>query len=79
VWGSDVKKLRKEVLAVLGPSVSEEDLNTILAPKAEVMLVKMSNKAVVFTVNGQPLFFDPHGRGGVADAHILPAATSNAL
>jgi len=34
VWGSDVKKLRKEVLAVLGPGVSEEDLNTILAPKA---------------------------------------------
>jgi hypothetical protein len=33
------------------------------------MLVKMSNKAVVFTVNGQPLFFDPHGRGGVIDTH----------
>jgi translation initiation factor 2D len=65
--GSDVKKLRKSALEVLGPSVSEEDLNAILPSKADVQLVKMSNKAIVFTVANQPLFFDPDGKG-----HVFP-------
>ena len=63
--GSDVKKLRKLALDVLGPSVSDDDLNIILPAKADVQLVKMSNKALVFTVKDQPLFFDPNGRGRV--------------
>ena len=63
--GSDVKKLRKAALEVLGPTVSDDDLNAILPSKADVQMVKMSNKAIVFTVKDQPLFFDPNGRGRV--------------
>ena len=63
--GSDVKKLRKLALDILGPSVSDDDLNAILPAKADVQMVKMSNKALVFTVKDQPLFFDPNGRGRV--------------
>lgn len=77
--GSDVKKLRKAALDVLGPSVTEDDLSTILPPKADVQMVKMSNKALVFTVKDQPLFFDPHGRGQVFPTVYTLWAFPNAI
>lgn len=41
----------------------ESVLNALLPPKAEVTLLKLSNRSSVWAVAGNPLFFDLDGRG----------------
>ena len=41
----------------------ESVLNALLPPKAEVTLLKLSNRSCAWAVAGQPLLFDPDGRG----------------
>ena len=59
--GKDGKKLRKD-LEKLYPNLSEDDHKRLFASKAEVNLMKLSNRAQVYAkAGGNPLFFDPTG------------------
>ena len=50
----------------------ESVLNALLPPKAEVTLLKLSNRSSAWAVAGQPLFFsDPDG-GGRGNGPLLP-------
>lgn len=63
--GKDGKKLRKD-LERLYPNLSEDDHKRLFASKAEVNLMKLSNRAQVYAkAGGNPLFFDPTGRDDV--------------
>lgn len=43
---------------------AEEELGELFPPKSEVVLHKLSNRATVYSIQGgNPLFFDPEGRG----------------
>jgi hypothetical protein len=74
--GDLVKRLKKDLQLQL--DLSEEDVDAAFPAKADVLLVKMSNKAVVYTTGGQPLVFDPvRGVGAsasVASSPLLVAA-----
>ena len=61
--GDLVKRLKKDLHLQL--DISEEVVEAAFPAKADVLLVKMSNRAVVYTIGGQPLVFDPV-RGSVA-------------
>ena len=55
--GDLVKRLKKDLQLQL--DLSEDDVDAAFPAKADVLLVKMSNRAVVYTTGGQPLVFDP--------------------
>jgi predicted ribosome-associated RNA-binding protein Tma20 len=55
--GDLVKRLKKDLTLQL--ALTDDDVDSVFPSKADVLLVKMSNKAVVYTVGGQPLVFDP--------------------
>ena len=78
---SDVKELRKLGAEVLG--VEEADLDCLLPPKTDVIQTKLSTKALVYSVNDQPLFFDPNGKGGVVPTvytlWLLPEAMKKGI
>ena len=58
-----MKKLRKDVEERF-PTASADDLRLLLPAKADLTVAKLSNKAVVYSlVGGNPLFFEPEGRG----------------
>lgn len=63
--GKDGKKLRKD-LERLYPNLSDDDHKRLFASKADINLIRLSNKAQVYACNGgNPLFFDPTGREDV--------------
>lgn len=63
--GKDGKKLRKDI-ETLYPTLPEEDLKRLFPGKADVSLMKLSNKATAYSCGGgNPLFFDPTGREDV--------------
>eukprot|EP00884_Botryococcus_braunii_P009146 jgi/Botrbrau1/18232/Bobra.53_1s0086.1 len=63
VSGKDIKKLKKDA-ALQFPDVSEDRLGELFPAKCEVILHKLSNRATVYSIQGgNPLFFDPEGRG----------------
>lgn len=63
--GKDGKKLRKN-LERLYPTLSDDDHKRLFASKADVNLMRLSNKAQVYACSGgNPLFFDPTGREDV--------------
>lgn len=64
--GDLVKRLKKDLTLQL--ELSDDDVEAAFPAKADVLLVKMSNRAVVYTVAGQPLVFDPVRCGGHAQA-----------
>ena len=48
------------------PSVSEEQLAALIPGKGGLVMSKLNNRAVVYSLDGgNPLFFDPDGRGGL--------------
>ncbi|KAK9814155.1 hypothetical protein WJX72_001321 [[Myrmecia] bisecta] len=79
--GKDIKKLKKDVQTQF-PALSEDDLKKLIPSKGEISVLKLSNKAQAYsTTGGNPLFFDPAGRGDAlvptvytlwACPHILP-------
>lgn len=53
------------------PSINEEQLALLLPGKSGLVQTKLSNRCVVYSQEGgNPLFFDPDGRGG-----LLPTAS----
>lgn len=66
--GADRKKLRRLVREKF-PAASDAELDVLLPPKAEIAVSKLSNRALVYIVEGEfPVFFDVDGRGN----EILP-------
>ena len=60
--GKDSKSLRRTIS--LQYDLEDEALSQLLPAKAEVALLKLSNRSTAYTANaGSPLFFDPSGRG----------------
>ena len=60
IGGGDVKRLRAEIAATL--SDADADSLDALAPKnATYECVKMSNRVIVYLIDGRPMFFDASG------------------
>ena len=69
--GSDVKRLKKDMQLAM-PTLSDEDVDSAIPSKADVIMYKMSNRALVYAVDGRnPLVFDPV-RGGAAAQRAQP-------
>lgn len=63
----DVKRLKKDVRLAM-PALSEEDVDLLVPSKAEVVLSKLSNRALVYAVEGcNPILFDPVRPGRLSD------------
>lgn len=61
--GADRKKLRRNVCERF-PSASDADIDAILPPKTEITVAKLTNRALVYAVEGgPPMLFDVYGRG----------------
>lgn len=60
ISGSDAKRLRAEAAKTL--RATDESIDAILPKNAVYEMVKMSNRAVVYLVDGQPMFVDGSGR-----------------
>lgn len=61
--GADRKKLRRNVCERF-PSASDADIDAILPPKTEITVAKLTNRALVYAVEGgPPMLFDVDGRG----------------
>lgn len=61
--GKDVKTLKKDIKLNF-PDLTDEQVSDLIPNKAEVSLLKLSNRAQAYSCNGKnPLFFDPEGRG----------------
>ena len=83
--GKDVKALKKDI-KINFPDLSDSDVTDLIPNKAEVSLLKLSNRAQAYTCNGKnPLFFDAEGRGDLLVPsvfvlwrypHILPSLTT---
>lgn len=57
--GKDVKRIVKEAAATFGPALSEKDVKKLIPSKSEVVVSKLSNRALVYTVSGSnPCFFE---------------------
>ena len=62
--GKDSKSLRRSLQVQF--DLDEDTLAKLLPAKAELALLKLSNRSTAYTANaGSPLFFDPSGRGDV--------------
>ena len=56
--GSDVKRLKKDMQ--LAFNLSEEEVDSAVPSRADVIMTKWSNRALVYAVDGRnPLVFDP--------------------
>ncbi|CAI7847525.1 unnamed protein product [Closterium sp. NIES-53] len=61
--GADRKKLRRNI-RVKFPGATEEQLDAILPPKADVAVTRLVNRVLVYGLeNGLPMLFDCDGRG----------------
>ena len=61
--GKDVKKVRADI-AKHFPSLTEEQMASLVPPKAVITQTKLSNRSIAYgTEEGTPLFFDPNGHG----------------
>jgi hypothetical protein len=57
--GSDVKRLKRDMVLAM-PTLTDEDVDSVIPGKADVIMYKMSNRSLVYAVDGQnPLVFDP--------------------
>jgi hypothetical protein len=57
--GSDVKRLKRDMVLAM-PTLSDADVDSVIPSKADVIMYKMSNRALVYAVDGRnPLVFDP--------------------
>ncbi|KAK9110846.1 hypothetical protein Sjap_018906 [Stephania japonica] len=67
--GADRKKLRRAAKERFS-GASDEDIDLILPPKADISVSKYPNRALVYSLDhpGLPMLFDLDGRG----SHILP-------
>lgn len=73
--GKDVKKLRADI-AKQYPNLDEESRDLLLPPKAHITQSKLSNRTLVYGIEGgNPLFFDPTGHGD----RYLPTVYATAL
>ena len=63
------------------PAIDDEALSALLPGKAGLVQTKLSNRCVVYSLDGgNPLFFDPDGRGGLLPTvRPQPAAGSRLL
>jgi hypothetical protein len=53
------KRLRKDMQLAM-PSLSDDDVESLIPLKADVIMYKLSNRAVVYGVDGKnPIVFDP--------------------
>lgn len=67
--GSDVKRLKRDMVLAM-PTLSDADVDSVIPSKADVIMYKMSNRALVYAVDGRnPLVFDPV-RGVVAASGV---------
>ena len=83
--GKDVKTLKRDIKLNF-PDLNDEEVSELVPNKAEVSLLKLSNRAQAYSCNGKnPLFFDPEGRGDLLVPsvfvlwkfpHILPSLTT---
>jgi hypothetical protein len=63
--GSDVKRLKRDMQLAM-PALTEADVDSAIPGKADVIMYKLSNRAVVYAVDGRnPLVFDPVRRLGI--------------
>ena len=72
----------KKTLQKQYPQVPEAQLAALLPTKASLTMTKLTNRAVVWSMEGgNPLFFDPDGRGVVLPTvrHSLATAASQAV
>jgi translation initiation factor 2D len=73
--GKDVKKFRGDI-AKHYPDLDEESLNLLFPPKAQITQSKLSNRTLVYGIEGgNPLFFDPTGHGD----RYLPTVYATAI
>ncbi|GBG70581.1 hypothetical protein CBR_g6708 [Chara braunii] len=81
--GADSKKLRKAIRDKFH-TLSDEDLDVLFPPKVEVYVVRLTNRASLYSVDsGPPIFFDADGRGALYPTvyglwkvpHIVPSFT----
>ena len=45
------------------PDLSEEDLKELFPAKCQLVISKLSNRGQAYSLDDEPLFFDPEGRG----------------
>jgi len=57
----EARKLRADILAAF-PSTNDEQLTELLPTKGQVTMTKLSQRTVLYSVDGVPLFFDHLGR-----------------
>lgn len=63
--GKDGKELRRSVQKAF-PALGEEQLAALLPGKSGLVQTKLSNRCLVYSQDGgNPLFFDPDGRGNL--------------
>ncbi|EFN52364.1 hypothetical protein CHLNCDRAFT_138791 [Chlorella variabilis] len=63
--GKDGKELRRSVLKAF-PGLDEEQLGALLPGKGGLVQTKLSNRCLLYSLDGgNPLFFDPDGRGNL--------------
>jgi hypothetical protein len=85
--GSDVKRLKRDMVLAM-PTLTNDDVDSAIPGKADVIMYKMSNRALVYAVDGRnPLVFDPvrherraaaaTERAGVRDRCRRACATSD--
>lgn len=60
--GKDAKKLLRDAEAAF-PGLGGGALRDLIPSKGDVTAVRLSNRAVAYVVDGDPLLFDPDGRG----------------
>lgn len=73
--GKDVKKFRGDI-AKHYPDLDEESLNLLFPPKSQITQSKLSNRTLVYGIEGgNPLFFDPTGHGD----RYLPTVYATAI
>ena len=77
--GSDVKRLKKDMQ--LAFNLSDEELDSAVPNRSDVIMTKWSNRALVYAVDGRnPLVFDPvRGSRRVRAAHKRGALTHRRL
>lgn len=75
----EVRSLKSEIIKKF-PTISEEELNTVIPNKANISVTKLASKTLVYSLDGVTLLFDIEGRSNLCPAlpflwrfpHALP-------
>jgi translation initiation factor 2D len=71
--GKDAKQLKAQLVKLYGGVLKDDQLSSLLPGKAGIVQSKLSNRSVVYAIEGgNPMFFDPDGRGAV----LLPTVSA---